>query len=262
MQGKFIKRKSEQKKRLSQKAGIYIMILALCVAGLSAFFAGVYQGKIRLAERIAQQYTIRGMDVSYYQGEISWQTLAGDMDFVYIKATEGSGHQDIKLEQNLEGARETELAVGAYHFFSFESSGMTQAANYITTVGRWDGMLVPAVDVEYYAGMNTDYIREEVQKELRVLLEELEAYYGKKPVIYTTMSTYNELIRGEFNDYPLWIRNIYFQPVLWNAQWTLWQYSDHGELEGYYGESRYIDLDVFYKGREEFEEILRLELEE
>lgn len=237
------KNKSDTKK--GSKGGIIIVILAAAIAGITAFAACVYQRKIQLADRMAENYTVRGVDVSYYQGEIEWPVLADGISFVYMKATEGSGHKDIRFEENLEGACETDLAVGAYHFFSFESSGKTQAENYIEVVGRWDGMLAPAVDVEYYSGSYDITDVESIRNELQLMLDELEAYYGCKPVIYTTMSAYRALIQGEFTEYPLWIRNVYYQPILLGENWVFWQYNDRGIMEGYSGEEKYIDLDVF-----------------
>ncbi len=247
--GKDIKKKESKKHR----AGLRLVILAVLIAVLAAFAAGVYQGRIRLALKMAERYTVKGVDVSYYQGDIDWQILANGLSFVYMKATEGSGHQDIRFEENLEGALETDLAVGAYHFFSFESSGKTQADHYIEVVGRWDGMMAPAVDVEYYSSYDGVADVEAIREELQILLDELEAYYGCKPVIYTTMTAYRTLIQGEFTQYPLWIRNIYYQPLFGGHDWVFWQYSDKGILEGYSGEERYIDLDVFRGNREELE---------
>lgn len=47
-------------------------------------------------------------------------------------------------------ALQTGLRVGAYHFFSYDSSGATQADNFIATVSKITNMLPPVVDVEFY----------------------------------------------------------------------------------------------------------------
>lgn len=246
---KEIKKRKEKK----HKSGLCLVILAVLAAALAAFVTGVYQGRIRLALKMAERYDVKGVDISYYQGDIDWQVLENGLSFVYMKATEGSGHQDIRFEENLEGALNTGLAVGAYHFFSFESSGKTQAEHYIEVVGTWDGMLVPAVDVEYYSSYDGAFDAEAIREELQLLLDELEAYYGRKPVIYTTMTAYRTLIQGEFTQYPLWIRNIYYEPFLGGRNCVFWQYSDKGMLEGYSGEERFIDLNVFRGDRLELE---------
>ena len=85
------------------------------------------------------------------------------------------------------------------------------------------------------------------------MLTILEEYYGCKPVIYATQSSYFNLLQGEFRDYPLWIRNVYFKPLIPGRRWIFWQYEDSAVLDGYYGEQDKIDLNVFYAGLEELE---------
>ena len=113
----------------------------------------VYTGVIQINGLAALKYEIRGVDVSAYQGEIDWEVLSKEnIDFAFIKATEGSTHVDEYFEKNFENAKKTALKIGAYHFFSFESAGETQAQNFIKNVG--EEMPLPAIDVEYYGKFN------------------------------------------------------------------------------------------------------------
>ena len=93
-----------------------------------------------------------GVDVSSYQADIDMAKLKEkNIGFVYIKATEGSAAQDDRFAANWENAKKAGLLAGAYHFFSFDSEGKTQAENYIKTVGKdIKGRMLPVVDVEYY----------------------------------------------------------------------------------------------------------------
>ena len=49
----------------------------------------------------------------------------------------------------------------------------------------------------------------------------------------------------------VWIRSVYRRPRL--EGWTFWQYSNRARLDGYDGDERYIDLNVFCGSRAEFE---------
>jgi len=146
------------------------------------------------------------------------------------------------------------LRVGAYHFFSYESPGITQAENFIQTVQAFEGMLPPVVDVEFYGDKESNHPdKEAVVEELGVMLQELEAYYGLRPIIYATKETYNLYIAEEFSDYPLWIREVWFSPnESSDYAWTFWQYTNREKLEGYSGEEQFIDMNVFYGTSEEF----------
>ncbi len=209
----------------------------------------IYQKKIKINHPTETDYPVRGVDVSYYQGDIDWKVLADEnIDFAFIKATEGSGHIDTKFEENWEQSGKTDLKRGAYHFFSFESRGEAQAEHFISVVPKEEGMLSPVVDIEFYG--NRFYNKpdvEETRAELQSLLDVLEAYYGVKPLIYATESSYSTYIRGAFDEYPLWIRNVYFSPNMgMPGKWTFWQYDSEARLRGYSGEEEYIDLNVFH----------------
>ena len=220
----------------------------------------IYQKKIVINRPSETEYPIRGVDVSYYQGEIDWKVLEGEgIEFVFIKATEGSSHIDAKFRENWEQSGSTGLKRGAYHFFSFESEGEAQAEHFISVVPKEEGMLSPVIDIEFYG--DRFYNRpdvEETRKQLQSLLDRLEEYYGVKPLIYATESSYSSYIRGAFDEYPLWIRNVYFSPNMgMPGKWTFWQYDSEAVLQGYSGEEKYIDLNVFYGGEEEWADFLK-----
>ncbi|MBR3421938.1 MAG: glycosyl hydrolase family 25 [Ruminococcus sp.] len=201
-----------------------------------------------------KHYPVFGVDVSNYQGEVDWQRLEEQgVQFAYIKATEGSGYVDESARRNIEDSAQTGIKRSCYHFFSFDSSGHTQAQSFIKTVGRDEIDLPPVVDIEYYGDKLTNKpSREEAEAVLLPLLEELEQYYGVKPMIYTTLPVYYRYVKPICgSDYPLWIRCKQTEPDF--VDWTFWQYDDHGELDGYYGDERYIDFNVFNGTAEELE---------
>ena len=239
----------------SMKQRIWQCIALL--AGMCIILLYVLSYENRLACYLAEGYHIKGVDVSHYQGDIDWKTLEEeDIEFAFIKATEGSGHVDRKFYENWLASDETDLKVGAYHFFSFDSPANTQAELYISTVGNLAGRLVPVVDIEFYGDkVSNPPKQEEIIRELKEMLRLLEAEYGVKPMVYTTYSFYYTYLKGEIEDYPLWIRNVYFSPSLdMHGNWDFWQYTDKAMLDGYYGEQKFIDLNVFHGNFSELDE--------
>ncbi len=114
-------------------------------------FALIWNGKIILNNRYAKEYSVKGIDISAYQGEIDWDVISGqDISFVFIKATEGSSFVDEKFAYNFEQAQKTSLDVGAYHFFSYDSNGETQAENFIKNEKAFRGMLPPVINLEFF----------------------------------------------------------------------------------------------------------------
>lgn len=241
----------KRKHRIFVAAGVFLLLVFLVCL--------VFLKKIKINSWFANRYDIQGIDISHYQGKIDWEKMQEqDVDFVFIKATEGSAHVDECFYDSWKGACQTDLYVGAYHFFSFDSEAETQAELYINTVGELSGRLAPVVDVEYYGDKeNNPPDKKEAAGQLSRLLAILEERYHTKPVIYTTYKVYHRYIRDEFEDYPLWIRNVYYPPDIdIGKEWTLWQYTDTAVMDGYDGDEKYIDRNVFYGDREALKKLI------
>ncbi len=233
---------------------IVLYVIFACFLFVTIFVGLVLMKKIPLTNLWAKGYEIKGVDISHYQGEVDMQVLEEQgMWFVIVKATEGSSYVDERFEENWKNVGKTDMFSGAYHFFSFDSSGKTQAENFINTVGDLSEKLIPVVDVEYYGDKEKNPpSQKEVVRELSEYMHILEEKYGVKPMIYTTYTVYHRYIKENFSDYPLWIRNVYFKPgVDLERKWDFWQYSDTTELDGYRGKEKYIDCNVFYGGQAE-----------
>ena len=234
------------------------VLIVLVIVGAMVFlsvFLLAKQKKIFINKWFVDEKTcIIGADVSSYQAEINMNKLKEqNIEFIYIKATEGSTFQDGRFAENWENAARAELSSGAYHFFSYDSEGRTQAENFIRTVGTdLKGRLLPAVDVEYYGDKEKNPPeKEDVVRELRIYLEMLEEEYGVKPLIYTRSDIYEKYLKGEFDEYKKWMSSIY-TPLSWNYKddWYIWQYLNRGKLEGYTGGEMSIDLNVLNKEKE------------
>lgn len=235
-------------KRLAFWAGL-ILMLAAAVGIL------LYSACPRWNPPSRDAYPIRGVDVSSYQGTIQWDILAKqDIAFAYIKATEGSSFTDPCFEKNWEDVWLTDLQAGAYHFFSFESSGKTQAEKYIRTVGKKEGMLPPMIDVELYGDFTRSPPKADaVVKELEEMIRVLSEYYGQAPVLYSTGKAYRLYLQGRFTSCDMWIRDVFFYPSLADGrEWTFWQYTDRALLDGYEGSEKYIDMNVFFGSEKEY----------
>ncbi len=239
-----------QKKKRRRLWPVLILLIALgavCVHGCRL----VRQKKILVNRWFVSAGDVTGVDVSRYQADIDMDLLARQgVQFIYIKATEGSSHEDERFAENWEKAGKADLLRGAYHFFSFDSPGADQARHFIDVVGDLSGSLIPVVDVEYYGNKSADPPEKgTVIRELQSFLDTLEEEYGVRPMIYTNVRIRDAFLLDAFDGYHFWCRSVLFPPFFggWRS-WTVWQYSDRGELDGYSGGERYIDLDVLRRG--------------
>lgn len=235
-----------------------VLISALGIGSIWLMVYLVYNGTILLNNPSEEDYPIGGVDVSHYQGEIDWSVLSkNDIDFAYIKATEGSSYVDENFEYNLENALETELYIGAYHFFSFESDGRSQAEHFINNVPRIEGMMPPVIDVEFYGDIKK-HPPKDISEELCEMMDILSDYYGTKPVIYTTQDVYKQYIANGYEDCDIWIREVIMTPYLPDGRsWTFWQYTNREILSGYSGEEKFIDMNVFSGNKNDFDTFIK-----
>lgn len=237
---------------MKNKIFIIVAIILLVLTLLLWGFLGI----IKFNNPSKEQYPVRGIDVSAYQGEINWKKLSEqDIQFAYIKATEGSSFVDEYFQKNYKNAQETNLKIGAYHFFSYDSDGATQAENFIKNVEKIDNMLPPVIDVEFYGDKKKNPTnKEQVQEQLKILIDKLKENYGITPIIYATNKSYKLYIANNFEDCEIWIRDIIKFPNLPDSrEWTFWQYTNRERLEGYSGKEKFIDMNIFNGSQQEFE---------
>lgn len=192
------------------------------------------------AWQIAQQFrqtTLEGIDVSHYQGDISWRAVAEThkVKFVYLKASEGSTYQDPTFASNCKAAEKYHLVVGAYHYYSLSKSGADQAANFISVVPKMKGALPPAIDIEANVTSQSDF-----KDQLADYVRTITKHYGQKPVFYVPSKVYN-LLYDDYAGYHFWIIDVSGQkPTV--PGWTFWQYSNKGKVAGISGS---VDLDRY-----------------
>ncbi len=93
------------------------------------------------------------------------------------------------------------MARGAYHFFIATKNGKAQAEHFIKTVELQPGDLPPVLDVEATYGVPWKKVRERVKEWLTTV----ENYYGVKPIIYANVDFYQQVLKDEFDEYPLWV---------------------------------------------------------
>ncbi len=198
--------------------------------------------------------SIIGIDVSSYQGDIDWKTLSSQkISFAFIKATEGSSFVDPCFKKNWVNAADTDLRIGAYHFFSFESSGEKQAELFCSSVTPTDNMLPPVIDVEFYSRFKSvkDINTADVKHELRIMVDLISDEYAMKPIIYATNESFEAIVKNDFSDCELWFRSVY-SSMPDEIEAAFWQFSNRHRLDGYNGKEPYIDMDAFCGSSEEF----------
>jgi len=197
----------------------------------------------------AHRMPIHGVDISKWQGQVDWASLRqAGTKFAFIKATEGGDHVDSRFLENWHGAKKAGVPRGAYHFVYWCRPAHEQAAWFKKNVPADPDALPPVLDVEWN-GQSVNcpkkVPREQALAMIEVMLREMEAHTGKRPIIYTDITFHKEILEGEFTDYPFWIRSTAAEPHerYNNRRWTFWQFTTTGRVPGVNGD---VDRNTFY----------------
>ena len=189
-------------------------------------------------------YSMHGIDVSHYQGDINWkmlkQTRQGKfpVQFIFIKATEGGDFSDDKFVANFDSAKAHGFIRGAYHFYNPKTDANKQADFFIRSVKLEPGDLPPVLDIEM-KGKDM----KKLQQDLKIWLGKIENHYGVKPIIYASYKFKTKYLNDSiFNTYPYWIAHYYVDSVRYQGEWKFWQHTDVGTLPGI---DEKVDLNVF-----------------
>lgn len=186
-----------------------------------------------------------GIDVSDHQKRIDWAEVSRDknVQYVYIKATEGATYVSNLYRYNLEQAHKYGIKVGSYHFLRTGSRIRDQFENFKRVVKKNEQDLLPLIDVEVRQGWTNQQLRDSV----KLFADLVEEHYGCRPMIYTSSSFYDNILGRAFNVYPLFIaRYSNTEPSLKSGKdWVMWQFSERGRIRGI---NTMVDLSCFNKG--------------
>jgi lysozyme len=185
-----------------------------------------------------------GIDVSEYQGEISWSyvdTLEQQypVQFVFVRATVGKDRKDRKFDQNWAGAKKNKMIRGAYHYYRPNENSIQQARLFIKTVTLQKGDLPPVVDLEK---LPKEQSIQNLKLGLKRWLQAIEAHYQVKPIIYTGERYYDDFLKEEFSDYLFWIANYNFYREEMKDNWLFWQFTEKATVPGIKGN---VDVNIY-----------------
>ena len=196
---------------------------------------------------------LTGIDISEYQGSISFGQIkgAGQIGFIYAKATEGLTLSDARYAEYHDGAKVNGIPTGGYHFFHFGTSPTDQAQHFLQAISGRTGELLPMVDCEAASMPAAGMSAGEAVGRLGAFVDAVDATLrGKKMLIYTGYSFWNDVMGGSssFSGHPVWPAAYCAPPAPVPTGWskaTVWQYTDSLSVSGIQGN---VDGDILLSG--------------
>jgi lysozyme len=194
----------------------------------------------------------RGVDVSHYQADVPWQTLADNgVLYAFAKATEGPTYRDPRFSANWSAMKAHGLLRGAYHMWHPDDDPVAQARFFASVVGTGSD-LPPVIDVE----LNPTQIDcPTLLANILTFMQTVEQELGSITALYTYRKYWVEHLTCSSNasasaitqslaQRPLWVADYSRTdaPELFGGRsnWAFWQYTDQGDAA-----ADHLDLDRF-----------------
>jgi lysozyme len=189
--------------------------------------------------------TLKGVDVSKYQGSIAWgQVKSAGNVFAIARVSDGLNYPDSYFTTNWNGIKTAGLVRGVYQFFRPGQDPVAQANLLLTKVNALGGLkagdLAPVLDLETTDGVAASTI----VARAKTWLTKIEQATGRRPIVYTA-AFMSSVLGSNFGAYPLWVANYETtcptMPTGW-SNWKMWQYSSTGSVAGISGN---VDVNKF-----------------
>ena len=202
---------------------------------------------------IPDGYDIHGIDISHYQGKIDWKKVAADgIDFAFIRvgfrgSSEGKLVEDEYFIDNIEGALENHIEVGVYFYTQAVTTeeAKEEAQFLLDLLEPYDITYPVVLDLEEVNGKSrTDDMTQEDFTDAAIEFLDTVEKAGYRPMIYGNLKTFFIMLdMSRIEKYDKWFA--YYQtPVYFPYEFTIWQYSSTGKVDGIKGD---VDLNVSMK---------------
>jgi lysozyme len=181
---------------------------------------------------------LKGIDISNWQGRVSWAAVAADgVQFAIAKASESTTYADPWFARNWFCMKAAGIARGAYHFAQPDHNGPEAEADYFMARIADAGGLLPgdvlALDMEAGSGNLLSWTTR--------CLARLGALCGFRPLLYSGawfMEPHGLYGDPELSQHGLWLAHYSATPPAPPPNWpvlAIWQYTDELPVAGIAG---------------------------
>lgn len=184
--------------------------------------------------------SIKGIDVSEFQGTINWNKVKSDgIEFAILKLGNiydyDANYKDSKFDTNYKNARANGIKIGAY-IYNYCNTVDTLKKGLEWAIGKLDGR---KLDLPLYLDMEDKDIQGETKASLTEQCNEFAKYVeskGYRAGVYANVNWLkNELNPNDFDkDISVWVAQ-YYKECQYTGKYDIWQYASNGKVSGISG---------------------------
>ena len=203
---------------------------------------------------VSNTIVAKGIDVSVWNGDINWATVANQVDFAILRI--GFEYTlDTKFTQNAKGCNDNGVPFGVYiySYAESEAEAIAEAEFVISALKNYDVDLPIFFDIEDECQSSLGSAT--IQKIVKAFCETIKDA-GYQPGLYTFLSWFNSYFYDSYyNSLPKWVAQVGTSTCSYGKGVTMWQYSWTGQFSGmsgdvdcnyYYGELPFATADTTY----------------
>jgi len=194
--------------------------------------------------------TYKGIDVSYYQGNIDWAKVAASgIKYAIIRAgyrgyTQGTLKEDEKFSDNILGALQNDIPVGVYFVTKAitKEEGIEEADYVLELIKPYNVTWPVVIDIEPNKALDdrTAVLSAAERTEIILAFCQRIEEAGYTPMIYGGVGTFmNHLEIEKLEGVDKWFAQYFNQPYL-RYYFGIWQQSESGTVPGIKGN---VDID-------------------
>ena len=219
-----------------------------------------------------------GIDVSYYQKDIDWQKVKGEVDFAIIRVGyTGWGNYSINLDEKFHeyvaGAVEAGIPIGVYYYGCANSTEMAvkEAEFVLEQIGKYPATFSYPIIYDVETSPENNSVAYKIATETSKAFCETIRAAGYYPMVYSYTSYFNPYITtAEISENDFWQAHYYTsyaglsprelaakaenRPSIlgnYNSNISIWQCTDSAAVSGISGgvdgNISYVDYDAFIR---------------
>ncbi len=236
-------------------------VTASAFTGASNFMDNTYTHQDRFSSTGIQQ----GIDVSYHNGNLDWETIkAAGVDFAILRAAyrgygdEGTLVKDTKFAEYMQGAMSQGIPVGAYIYSqAITTAEAVQEANYILNIVRGYNLDLPIVFDYEFAGVKTGRLdsawtdgdlNKTKMTNIALAFCNTIKNAGYDAMVYANKTFLNTNLNHETIEnagYEIWLAH-YTTNTNYTGEYRIWQYTSSGTIPGI--SNKKFDCNFMYSG--------------
>ena len=192
--------------------------------------------------------TIKGIDVSEFQGNINWNKVKADgIEFAILKLgniyDHDANYKDSKFDTNYKNARANGIKIGAY-IYNYCNTIDTLKKGLEWAIKKLEGK---ELDLPFYLDMEDKDIQGETKETLTNQCNEFAKYVeskGYQAGVYANVNWLkNELNPNDFDKkISVWVAQ-YYKECQYTGKYDIWQYASDGSVSGISGN---CDMNYLY----------------